>query len=732
MVKVVRWVGILITFIVSLLLASPVQAHAILEKSVPEANATLARAPVQVDLYFSEPVDLNFSKIQVLDENGSQVDAGDSHIDPTNNTHLSVSLGSLRDGVYTVTYSVVSAADGHATSGSFPFATGNVNPQTLANAQPSTNTSHISVVEVLVKGWLYLAAAAVTGGILFTFLVWRPSLRLRQISQEDLPGFNDLADKITWVGLVSLLIADILSIMVQAGGPSGAVLAFPWQSDFGLLLFNTRLGVLAISRFSLVFALMGLLLTPANRWNRWAALLCSLLLILSISLTSHAAAESHPFLPVLADWIHLAAVSIWVGGLFYFLAGLWASKKLESQVRLTLTAVLIPHFSNLALVSVGALAATGLYSAVLRLGALPALINTPYGQALAVKLIFALIMIGFGAFNILVTTPAMRRAAASQAVNNGWVPRFVRLVSGEVAIGILVLIWVGLLTSLPPAQTASSPNGLNLATHADDLSISLNIDPGNVGTNTFTVKVSSGGQQINDAQRVTLEFASISGKVPTTSANLTNVGSGVYTLKGGYLGITDQWYIQVVVVRKDKFDAYGSFRVNMVSGNAQSIPWKSIAESLLIISAIIYAISFRALDSGLLHWGPVGFIPALLLVLIGIILLARPTSSVNADPINPVSPDAASISSGKTIFQQNCEACHGVTGKGDGPVGLSLNPRPADLSQHAVPGVHTDGQLFKWITNGFPNSAMPAFKQKLNDTQRWDLVNFIRTLAPEQ
>jgi mono/diheme cytochrome c family protein len=43
--------------------------------------------------------------------------------------------------------------------------------------------------------------------------------------------------------------------------------------------------------------------------------------------------------------------------------------------------------------------------------------------------------------------------------------------------------------------------------------------------------------------------------------------------------------------------------------------------------------------------------------------------------------------------------------------------------------VHTDGQLFAWITNGFPGSAMPAFGQKLSDPQRWDLVNFIRTLA---
>jgi mono/diheme cytochrome c family protein len=76
-------------------------------------------------------------------------------------------------------------------------------------------------------------------------------------------------------------------------------------------------------------------------------------------------------------------------------------------------------------------------------------------------------------------------------------------------------------------------------------------------------------------------------------------------------------------------------------------------------------------------------------------------------------------------------SCHGLTGLGDGPAGLTLNPRPADLRQHAIPGVHTDAQLFEWITNGFPGSQMPAFRNTLSDTDRWHLVNFIRTLAPK-
>ncbi len=98
-------------------------------------------------------------------------------------------------------------------------------------------------------------------------------------------------------------------------------------------------------------------------------------------------------------------------------------------------------------------------------------------------------------------------------------------------------------------------------------------------------------------------------------------------------------------------------------------------------------------------------------------------------PVNPIEADEVSLARGAQLFNISCSHCHGVGGQGDGPIAAFLATRkPADLTSDSIQ-FKSDGALFLTISNGVPNS-MPALNENLSVRDRWDVVNFIRTLKP--
>ena len=96
-------------------------------------------------------------------------------------------------------------------------------------------------------------------------------------------------------------------------------------------------------------------------------------------------------------------------------------------------------------------------------------------------------------------------------------------------------------------------------------------------------------------------------------------------------------------------------------------------------------------------------------------------------PENPIKADDASIARGKELFTINCQLCHGATGEGNGPVAAFLvKYKPANLTSPLLKAF-SDGQIFMTITNGVPD-RMPPLNENLTVTERWDVVNYVRTL----
>jgi mono/diheme cytochrome c family protein len=114
------------------------------------------------------------------------------------------------------------------------------------------------------------------------------------------------------------------------------------------------------------------------------------------------------------------------------------------------------------------------------------------------------------------------------------------------------------------------------------------------------------------------------------------------------------------------------------------------------------------------------------------------------EPTNPVAADDVSVSRGAQLFSINCTQCHGIDGKGSGTVAAFLvKKKPADLTGETAQGL-SDGQIFMTITDGvfnaenslFPDvefsGQCPPLNENLSVRERWDVVNYVRTLGAAQ
>jgi mono/diheme cytochrome c family protein len=93
---------------------------------------------------------------------------------------------------------------------------------------------------------------------------------------------------------------------------------------------------------------------------------------------------------------------------------------------------------------------------------------------------------------------------------------------------------------------------------------------------------------------------------------------------------------------------------------------------------------------------------------------------------NPVAVSESSIAAGQKIYVKRCVACHGKTGNGDGPDAADLGIHPAKLSDPLI-REETDGELFWKITVG--KKPMPNYGSRLSPTDRWNVINYLRSLA---
>lgn len=741
------------------------QAHAVLVFADPEPNSIVNNSPTEMWILFSEPVEPAFSRITVLSQSGQQVDNGDLTVANEDDTALKVTLPELPEGTYLVSWQVLSTVDGHTTSGTFPFGIG-VGELSGEVSAVSSSAQQPTVFSVGGR-WLNLTGWVLLFGLfVFRLLVWQPvltSVRLDRAEERLAQTFERTSLKFGYLALALLVVAAILTFISQSVQYE---LLNPdnfraWLGTrFGLMwLWRLVLTILMIAA-GVIYLFFRTKRQDAQRIARWqeeSALALAAGLALTISLVSHSAAltSDDASLAFLADFLHVIAAGVWGGGLLLLGLALWLARPLPEKSKAWLNWGLILNFSALAAGAVGLLLLSGGYLSWQHVGSWTALFGTAYGLTLVAKIALALPAFGLAALNLLVIKPRLKAASTQpEADVAGRTQRgFRRLVFAEALFALLVLAAAGYLTDLQRGKDApvlaEQPTELVLEGQAAaDLNVTVNVEPAQVGQNSFDVLLTDEtGRPIPEA-KVQLRFTFLGQSMGTAQAwALSSEEPGHYQIDGGYLSLVGPWQIEVAVRRDNAFDAFAAYRVDSgLSSTFHPMGQESLLERVtqfltqsggsvtgtaLILFAIVWA--FLAGRAAKRDWQLVPLvIPGFIALWLGGMQIYTFFEEFTPAKFatNPILPDSGSITRGESLYTTNCMICHGPAGQGDGDLAASFTPPPADFTSGHTAS-HPDGDLHYWIQNGIPNTAMPAFGEQLSDEDIWHLVNYVRRLSAQ-
>jgi copper transport protein len=608
--------------------AAPVGAHGILERSEPPAGVSLQSSPSRVILWFSEPLDPILSSASVSDAQGRKV-SGRVMV-ASGRRSLIVPVEGPRKGLFTVTWQVLSAADGHVTRGAFLFGIGQPVP-----GGPTPQAAPPDPLSVAARWGAFLAAILLAGSVFFQLLVLHPvarklppspdaddrtAARLRRLqtaagmtflvavvgeflltagSLIEPPLFEALRRGLLWplifstktgwsallrvaMGVLLLLPAGRRGRLVQSTGllliTGLAGLATAYRDLATLASPTHTLHLVAVAGISLGYGLVSAIRRPPQL--DWVPSVAAATLLAGFTINSHAFGRGPA--AVIADWTHLLAAALWIGGL----ASLFLVTRAHrfggppTPVETPFISALVARWSRAVGISLGVLVVTGFYGILLHIPAVSAFTQTAYGRALGVKLLLVAALAGLGALNHFVFRPYPAALVRTRPPL-----RFVRAVVGEIGLGAVVLLVVAVLTITPPANVVSisaarQPLRLTgIAGASGRIEIRFSLTPAQPGWNTYEVEVASGGGFSSEPARVLLRLTHLETPLTPVLVRLSGSEGGRFATSGGELALPGWWEVDVILRRAGQPDDVVTFPLRL--GTASGRPPEPTAVALL-------------------------------------------------------------------------------------------------------------------------------------------------------
>ena len=505
------WNGFCTLFLTVILLLSfapGVFAHAVLIEATPPLNSQLSTAPKEIRYVFNERIEKKLYYIRIYDDQGKLVPTEEVTLSK-DQKELTMQLPELGNGIYTITYHVLSG-DGHSIKQSSVLSIGTyLQPNTWYMGQISNSSHHegISVDRIF-----YYISFLVLSGLVF----WRMFF----------PLSSDQAGQIYQVWLKRLLHFYLLMLIVTGFLQMNSSLSGWGPGEIYDLLFHSLFGWTWLA--SLVLGLLGYLILP--RW-KWLGALWIVLWMIAEGLSGHAITFTPELLNVVFDVIHLMAATVWVGGLFVVII-FWKKEREEVVSRF------LPVFSRASLVSMVLMVLTGVFLTSMFLPKWKYLWETTWGIFLLLKVLLVVA--------VLFTASLIRARMRKDPVGDGlWT---LLRVDFSAMLGILTI--VGIITYINPVP-ANEP--LYWHEMGNQQHVTTQITPKAPGDNQFTVNVMITKEKTT-VKRVEVflksrdqEMAPI--EVPIDEvAESGAVGESQFLVKGPYLPFAGDWTIEVRIL----------------------------------------------------------------------------------------------------------------------------------------------------------------------------------------
>lgn len=568
----------------SLALPALASGHAVLEKTSPARGVTVKRNPGQVSFVFSEPVEGSFGAVRVFNARGERVDAGDV-TRPNGDDSVGVRLEpNLPRGTYTATFRVISA-DAHPVSGGFVFSIGAAGAVGKSVSELTADSDVGTITDVafgIARGVTYGSIALAIGCLIFLLAVWLPGLRsVAGHEQEWVTASEAFARQLRILMIVALsagLVSELLQIVLQGATAAGITFWSALDPDVIREGLKTRFGTVHLIAASVFGSALILLsarswvpslrpvtvgaagLSPPKRMDLAQLALIGALfgfLALSPALSGHASSQSPSGLLIPLDFMHVVAMSVWIGGLVTLVLVLpSATRAFTTPDRTRLLVAALIRFSPLALASVCVLLATGLVQSFVHIRSFDNLIHTGYGRAVLVKFGMLLGLIALGAHNRNLALPRLEKLA--EEGRSPGIPGMAlrRALRGEIALLAVVLGVTALLVSYAPANTPST--GPFAATKlVGPIEMQVTVDPAKVGRNEMHLYMfrAKDGSQFNETKEMRIRMALPGKDIGPVEVKGVKAGPGHYVVPAADFGVAGDWQV-AFAARVSEFDQY--------------------------------------------------------------------------------------------------------------------------------------------------------------------------------